>query len=251
MRLFLKFTGVFLSLVLGSGSLLASDNDPVRSLSIDAAIWVSTYSMERVWYQPTGQRNFISDVPDRKFRDSVHTSEDTVNYNATEEKWRKASDVGVFGLIGTSALHSVFGTSPRPGQWLVVNRAFALNNLFGTTLKLAVHRSRPKASRYEAHSQKGDDAKSFPSGHSSNAFVAATSLALMAPESPLALRVGVYAVATSVGLARIMADKHNLTDVVVGAVMGVGMTHLVFANWYLDNVKVTATPTSVTMHYFL
>ena len=223
--------------------------DATRSLSIDAGVWATTYLMERLWYQPSGQRTFLSDPYDRKFRESVHNSDDTMVYNSTEEKWRKASDIGVLGLVGTSVVQPLLGPPERTAQVLAVSRAFAINNLLTTTLKLGVHRSRPKASRYEQHSQSGDDAKSFPSGHSSNAFVAATSLARMNPDSPLAFRAIGYTAAASIGIARVMADKHNLTDVVVGAVLGTAVTNMVFANFYCTEFQVTATTSNVTIHY--
>lgn len=251
-RLKIGFPASNLMLNLAAGLLstaVLGADDATRSLSIDAGVWATTYLMERVWYQPSGQRKFLSDSYDRKFRESVHNSDDTIVYNSTEEKWRKASDIGVLGLAGTSVLQPLVGPRERTAKVLAVSRAFAINNLLTTTLKLGVHRSRPKASRYERRSQSGDDAKSFPSGHSSNAFVAATSLALMNPDSSLGFRAIGYTAAASIGIARVMADKHNLTDVVVGAVLGAGVTNMVFANYCCTKFQVTATASNVSFHY--
>jgi membrane-associated phospholipid phosphatase len=80
---------------------------------------------------------------------------------------------------------------------------------FGYTalLKEAVGRERPN----------GQDDKSFPSGHTSNAFA----LAAVA-ERHYGWRLGVpaYLVAGVVGASRIQQEKHYLSDVVAGAALG-------------------------------
>ena len=80
---------------------------------------------------------------------------------------------------------------------------------FGYTelVKVAVGRERPN----------GQDNKSFPSGHTSNAFA----LAAVA-ERHYGWKIGVpaYAVASLVGASRLEQDKHYLSDVVAGAALG-------------------------------
>ena len=53
------------------------------------------------------------------------------------------------------------------------------------------------------------------------------------PYAPWVLGVGLP-VAAGVGLLRIMADKHYLTDVTVGAVMGSAIPYLVISVWHGD-----------------
>lgn len=80
---------------------------------------------------------------------------------------------------------------------------------FGYTeaLKLAVGRERPN----------GKDNKSFPSGHTSNAFTLAT-----VAERHYGWKVGVpaYLAAGLVGASRLKQDMHYLSDVVAGATVG-------------------------------
>ena len=80
---------------------------------------------------------------------------------------------------------------------------------FGYTelVKVAVGRERPNA----------QDNKSFPSGHTSNAFA----LAAVA-ERHYGWKIGVpaYVVAGLVGASRLEQDKHYLSDVVAGAALG-------------------------------
>lgn len=74
-------------------------------------------------------------------------------------------------------------------------------------LKFAVRRPRPD----------GSNSLSFPSGHTASSFATATVL-----QRHLGWKAGVpaYAFATYVGAARMSADKHHLSDVVVGAGIG-------------------------------
>lgn len=61
-----------------------------------------------------------------------------------------------------------------------------------------------------------DDAFSFPSGHSLNAFAVSTVIALAFPSlAPIA-----FLVAASVAASRVFLGLHFLTDVVVGAALG-------------------------------
>jgi undecaprenyl-diphosphatase len=69
------------------------------------------------------------------------------------------------------------------------------------------------------------DAFSFPSGHTLNAFAVGTVIALGFPSlAPLA-----FLVAVSVGGSRVFLGLHFVTDVVVGAVLGVVIGAAAFA----------------------
>ncbi len=85
--------------------------------------------------------------------------------------------------------------------------AFIVNWGYTTALKAAVRRGRPN----------GEDDKSFPSGHTSNAFA----LAAVA-ERHYGWKAGVpaYAVASLVAVSRLQRNKHNLSDVAAGAAVG-------------------------------
>jgi PAP2 superfamily len=222
-----------------------SEVEPVRSLAVDAGLWAATSVVERFWYVPEGQNGFFSSGLDDGFRSSVHDSKNTPYYNATERRWRKFSDISIAGLVGVAVADPLIGASGTQSGFLIVSRSFALNNFVSTGLKYAVHRSRPKPSRYPELPQKNDAAFSFPSSHSSNAFVAASSWVLLNPETPLAHKFLAYGLASSVGLARVMADRHNLTDVVAGAVIGYSVTYLTVRAWQSPNFEMGAGPTSV------
>jgi membrane-associated phospholipid phosphatase len=60
--------------------------------------------------------------------------------------------------------------------------------------------------------------------------VAATSIVLLTPDQPAVFHAAIYGLGASIGLARIMADRHFLTDVLVGGAIGYGITRAVFAD---------------------
>ncbi|HIG17873.1 MAG TPA: phosphatase PAP2 family protein [Candidatus Handelsmanbacteria bacterium] len=86
-------------------------------------------------------------------------------------------------------------------------RALVLANALVLPLKEIVGRERPD----------GEDLRSFPSGHSANAFAIAT---ILARRSGSGLRVPIYAFAATVPVSRIHEERHFLSDVVVGATLG-------------------------------
>jgi membrane-associated phospholipid phosphatase len=84
-----------------------------------------------------------------------------------------------------------------------------------TLLKEATNRTRPDGG-----------SKSFPSGHSSNAFSSSTlanrnlNSITMPEEMRMPLQIGNILLATGVGWARVEAGKHYPSDVLVGAALG-------------------------------
>jgi membrane-associated phospholipid phosphatase len=85
--------------------------------------------------------------------------------------------------------------------------ASIVNLAYTETMKRLVGRERPN----------GEDNKSFPSGHASNAFALATCF-----ERHYGWRVSVpaYLVASAVGISRLQRNKHYASDVAAGAALG-------------------------------
>lgn len=85
--------------------------------------------------------------------------------------------------------------------------AAVVNTAWSSVLKEIAGRERPN----------GQDDKSFPSGHTANAFALAT-----VAERHYGWKVGVpaYALAGLMGVSRMNEDKHWLSDVVAGAALG-------------------------------
>lgn len=110
--------------------------------------------------------------------------------------------VGVLFLAGRFAPQGTFRASTYDFA-----QALAVSGAWTGTLKYSIHRRRPD----------GSDDLSLPSGHASAAF----SLATVA-ERHYGWRVGVpgYLLAAGIGLSRVESNRHNLSDVVAGAALG-------------------------------
>lgn len=200
-----------------------------RGLVTDAGLWTVTWGMENFWHQPAGVRNFPTTSLDMGVRSRLHGELVEKTYSERERAWRQFSDFSIAGLV-TGSLATPMLMQKRSIQPLIkVSRAFALNNFACSLLKNAVHRARPKPALIPEVAQNGDNAKSFPSSHASNALVAATSMVLMTPESSAVFHATIYALGASIAIGRVMADRHFFTDIVVGGAIGAGITHWVFS----------------------
>ncbi len=69
---------------------------------------------------------------------------------------------------------------------------------------------------------------SFPSGHTAQAFAAATFMAKEYGHRSIWYSVGAYTVATGIGAMRVMNNRHWISDVLVGAGLGIFSTNIVY-----------------------
>ena len=74
----------------------------------------------------------------------------------------------------------------------------------------------------------GHDNASWPSGHTEQAFAAASFLQKEYGYKSIWYSIGGYAVASTVGAMRILNNKHYLPDVLMGAAAGILSTNLVY-----------------------
>ena len=77
-------------------------------------------------------------------------------------------------------------------------------------MKYSIDRTRPNDGSY-----------SFPSGHTATAFMGATLLAHEYGHRSVWIPIGGYTVASAVAVMRVMNNRHYVSDVVVGAAIGV------------------------------
>lgn len=100
-------------------------------------------------------------------------------------------------------------------------------NALTTTLKFSVNRPRPFTAHPDVIYKKGIGGPlSFPSGHTTNAFATATSLSLAFPRWYVIVPAYTYAIA--IGYSRMYLGMHYPSDVIVGALIGIGASFLTF-----------------------
>lgn len=91
---------------------------------------------------------------------------------------------------------------------------------------------------------------SFPSGHTAQAFAAATFMAREYGYKSIWYSIGAYTVATGVGVMRVMNNRHWMSDVLAGAGIGILSTNLAYlTHQYRWGKKNTGGQTTVMPSY--
>jgi membrane-associated phospholipid phosphatase len=138
---------------------------------------------------------------------------------------------GIAAVLGGGYAYSlVTGNEEARRMTIDTGEALLLSSVvLVEPLKLVTGRARPREGRGPYHWFAGGT--SFPSGHTTAAFSLATGVSEYA-HYDLRVAVPMYALATGVGVARIRADAHFLSDVFVGATLGILTTKSVI--WLSD-----------------
>gem|GEM_PF-874546 len=126
------------------------------------------------------------------------------------------------------------------------------DNLLNKTLKLAKSELMMMAIVYPlkiiTHGARPDSGAptTFPSGHTAQAFLAATFLDEQYRHLSKWISIGGYAVATSVGISRILNNRHWISDVLAGAGIGILSVKMVSVThqyrWKRRDVKMVCVP---------
>lgn len=118
----------------------------------------------------------------------------------------------VLNLTGVKGRHD-----PRSQLILYAkSEVLMLSVVYG--LKYTVGESRPDTGNQN----------SFPSGHTAQAFTAATFLAKEYGHKSIWIPIGAYSVATTVATFRVLNNRHWISDVLTGAGIGILSTQLVY-----------------------
>jgi len=136
-----------------------------------------------------------------------------------------------YTLVGLGAYGLIFKDQKIKTTTLLATQAYITGAALESVLKYLTGRTRPSfyAPGVEAKprflgpfSKTGfetNGSNSFPSGHTTVAFAAATVFASEYRDKPL-IPIFAYSVATLIGVSRITENKHWSTDVLVGAAVG-------------------------------
>ncbi|RYY67328.1 MAG: phosphatase PAP2 family protein [Chitinophagaceae bacterium] len=150
----------------------------------------------------------------------------------------------VYVLGGLGLYGYVFKNTKMRTTTLLASQSYISSAIFSFTLKFLVGRQRPyvidpKTGSNDPHrffgpfSKPGgpSDNQSFPSGHTTAAFSAATVYALEYRDRPW-VPILAYSAATLIGVSRITENKHWATDVLAGAALGYATGRLVVNNYH-------------------
>lgn len=139
------------------------------------------------------------------------------------------SDIMLFGVMPAAAFASPLATNHEYGRAaLTIGEAAVLTGVLTQVAKFSVARARPYA--YYGNDYSHPDSRlSFFSGHTSYSFAMALSSAMLLAESYPNQSGTIYSAAFALAILpaylRIAADKHYLTDVLVGAIVGAGIAY--------------------------
>lgn len=140
----------------------------------------------------------------------------------------------VYTLLALGTYGFVFKSQKLKTSTLLATQSYLTAGAVSTVLKYLSGRQRPnfydgtgagaspqfRGPFYNLENSAGFKTNSsFPSGHTTGAFAAATVFALEYKKTPW-IPVLSYSVATLIGLSRITENKHWLTDIVAGAALG-------------------------------
>ena len=137
---------------------------------------------------------------------------------------KTSGDVLVFTLPVVSVGSSLI-IGDNKGAWQFT-KGFLLNGALSFTLKGLIDKQRPNM----------ENNNSFPSAHTSIAFQSASFI-----QRRYGWKYGIpaYILSGYTGYTRIDADKHDIFDVLAGAVIGVGSTYLFTTPYQKEHMELT------------
>lgn len=137
--------------------------------------------------------------------------------------------------LGTIAAGLISGDEDVTRAGGRIAGSLALAGIGHSALKLVVGRLRPTFTTDQYQFKPFSSQASWPSGHTAQSFALASSVSDEIGSTPVS--VGLYALATLTGLSRINDNRHWLSDVVSGALIGIVSTKYVNGRWRVAGAK--------------
>ena len=128
-------------------------------------------------------------------------------------------------LLPTMALSATFVWKDEQKSFLQFGKSLGVTVAMSQILKFVVNKKRPNGRNY-----------AFPSGHTATSFSAAGFI-----ERRYGWKVGIpaYLLASYVGWTRMNANKHDIIDVIGGAIIGVGSAYIFTKPWQKNKLKLS------------
>ncbi|WP_430973858.1 phosphatase PAP2 family protein [Sunxiuqinia rutila] len=144
-------------------------------------------------------------------------------------------------VIGGFMAHGLLaGNSKSQSTALLAGESFLLASLFVQIPKRLIGRARPDTGADPFEFNGPLEGTGFPSGHTTAAFAVASVIANQYADTP-AIPIISYSIATAAGLSRIYDNRHWLSDVAGGVVLGILVGNLV-SEKYNKNTRVALVP---------
>ncbi len=128
-------------------------------------------------------------------------------------------------VLPTATLATTFIMNDKKGSWQFA-KSLVLTGVLTYGLKFIVNKERPDMS----------NDNSFPSGHTSTTFQSAS---FIHTRYGLKYSVPVYALAGFTAFSRIDAEKHDILDIIAGAVIGIGSSYLFTTKYKKEHMALT------------
>ena len=188
---------------------------------------------------------FLIDEPTQRYALRVRDSSATVR-NVSKYVTRFGGPYEAYILAGLGAYGFIFNNEKIKTTTLLATQAYITGAAMESFLKLLSGRQRPyyynpreieAEPKFNGPLSSGKDIyghkinSSFPSGHTTVAFAVATVFAMEYKDRPLIPLIS-YSAATLIGLSRITENKHWITDVFFGGVLGYFTGRLVVNNYH-------------------
>jgi membrane-associated phospholipid phosphatase len=146
---------------------------------------------------------------------------------------------GLYLIAGMGIVGIVAGSSREKSSSVMLAEALLTSAFWTASIKAVTGRERPREVEEQRSDWEGPDflnddrsetatLRSFPSGHSTGAWATATVLAHQYPKYGV-VPVLAYGGATLMSYSRLVVGAHWLSDVVVGALIGVGSARVVMS----------------------
>jgi len=217
------------------------------------AIWTSPLHLkadDAKWAVPLGLGTMALITTDRITGDEIAESDRSLTASKivsyAGSVYAGAAVAGTFYLVGRKA-HDA-----RARETGILTAEAALNSgIVVTALKAITQRGRPQTG--VDRSEFLDGGSSFPSGHSALAWSVATVIANEYHEHRMT-QVAVYGIASAVSVARFTGEKHYLSDVLVGSLIGYGIGQYVYKTHHQSensttSGKITQRWPAIAAHY--
>jgi len=188
---------------------------------------------------------FLADEPVQRYALHLRDSSATVR-NVSKYVTRFGGSYEAYILAGLGAYGFIFKNEKIKTTTLLATQAYITGAAMESFLKFVSGRQRPyyynprqvdAEPKFHGPFTSGKDVNgkrinsSFPSGHTTVAFAAATVFAMEYRDRPLVPLIS-YSAATLIGLSRITENKHWITDVFFGGVLGYFTGRLVVNNYH-------------------